>query len=158
MSLADDHKGLEHEIVSVGGEKFYLPSTTRFFLTFNFDENTEALPRKLVDRMPLIHCENVESAERAVIDRDKIFKPICRSKLASMLAKEAELAQDNESAYRDVCDDVFKLWSSLPEIKMIGARRRKQMNLFVQLISNFDKLDEGFISEFYATSFLLPIL
>ncbi|OUU31042.1 MAG: hypothetical protein CBB97_00555 [Candidatus Endolissoclinum sp. TMED37] len=158
MSLADDHKGLEHEKVSVGGEKFYLPSTTRFFLTFNFDENTEALPRKLVDRMPLIHCENVESAERAVIDRDKIFKPICRSKLASMLAKEAELAQDNESAYRDVCDDVFKLWSSLPEIKMIGARRRKQMNLFVQLISNFDKLDEGFISEFYATSFLLPII
>ena len=158
MSISNGLEGLKLENFSVGGEKFQIPSTARFFLTFNFDENTEALPRKIIDRIPLIHCENVESAERAIIDENKHFKPINHLLLAEFLRKQSDVRHENETRYRDVCEDVKAIWSSLPEVKNLGKRREIQIDNFIQIVSNFKDLDEGYLGEFFARSFLLPLI
>ena len=157
MSIHNADGGFKLDELSIGGTKFYIPSTTNFIMTFNFDENTESLPRKLLDRMPIIHCEAVSNAENAVIEQNAEFDPIMTSSIVDFLQKQAHLRVDGNSKYSDVCDDINQLWSTLIT-NGLGARRKAQMEMFVQLASNYDDLDEGYVAEFFARSFLLPLI
>ena len=46
--------------VTIDGSRFYFPSTFSFLMTFNFDEGTERLSPKFIDRVPILHCDHPE--------------------------------------------------------------------------------------------------
>ena len=136
----------------MSGKKFVFQPDFRFLLTFNFDENTEALPRKFLDRMPLISCEEYDFDGPIELDFSREFQPIDAISLTNFLnlvytssnAKSSELSEKIEAFLDD--------WEPL---NIISRRKRMQIEQFIKLLSHCDVWMMG-SWDFISFTFLLP--
>lgn len=153
MSIGNGFQSLDLDTINLSGKQFVFQPDFRFVLTFNFDENTEALPRKFVDRMPLINCEEYDFEGQIELDFSKEFEPFDASSLTSFLnlvytssnAKSSEMTEKMEAFLDD--------WEPL---NIISRRKRMQIEQFVKLLSHCDDIDDGLVRDFIAFTFLLP--
>ncbi len=153
MSIGNGFQSLDADTINLSGKQFVFQPDFRFVLTFNFDENTEALPRKFLDRMPLINCEEYDFEGQIELDFLKEFEPLDASSLTSFLnlvytssnAKSAEMAEKMDAFLDD--------WEPL---NIISRRKRMQIEQFIKLLSHCDDIDDGLVRDFISFTFLLP--
>jgi hypothetical protein len=153
MSIENGFQNQKIDEINLSGKPFYFPPDFRFLLTFNFDENTETLPRKFLDRMPLIHCTANDEEGNLVIDDEMDFKPFeAKSVFSFMNALFLSDTQDRKdylSQYQFFVDK----WDL---VNAAGPRKRMQIDQFLRLISLTKSVDEAYLLDFIAQTFLLP--
>lgn len=153
MSIGNGFQSRDEDGINLSGKQFVFQPDFRFVLTFNFDENTEALPRKFLDRMPLINCEEYDFEGQIELDFSKSFEPFDATSLTSFLnlvyttssAKSLEMAEKIEVFLDD--------WEPL---NIISRRKRMQIEQFIKLLSHCDDVDDGLVRDFVSFTFLLP--
>ena len=145
------------ERMTLSGTDFYFPSTQSYLLTFNFDENTERLSRKFIDRVPILHCSYQKESERATI-REKRFTPFNSDLFAGMLADKLLLAktatQDN---YEYILNELDSWRETLPNFD-VSPRKKRHILLFLSLLNDEMDIGSEYLRDFVASTFLLPQL
>ena len=154
MKLDSPYCGVLSEKIFISGKEFLVPNHLRFILTFNVDETTEILSPRLKDRMPVIVCEEQIDSLQSVVREKTDYPPISASRVATLLTKglQDSLSQDNRLL--DRYDSYESQWATLPDFK-ISPRKRRHIEVFLQLISEFEDVDEDFVLDFIGSSFLL---
>lgn len=143
--------------IPMSGKDFYFPSDFRFLLTFNFDENTETLPKKIIDRMPIIHCSEVTNGAQAIMDYELYFSPISPKSLDDYLSEKFKRINFDNMTLWEKVEDFLDLWSELPGYS-INPRKRMQIETFFKVIENGNDLDEGVLLDYIGQSYLLPLI
>ena len=157
MSLPAAFQDTRPYKILLSGKEFYFASDFRFLLTFNFDENTETIPRKFIDRMPVIHCSEVTNGSQATMDYDTYFSPVSPQSLNAYLsAKFEKNTFDNLSLWEKV-EDFIDLWSELPGYNL-NPRKRMQIETFFKVIETGIEIDEGFLLDYIGQTYLLPLI
>ena len=157
MSLPAAFQDARPYKILLSGKEFYFASDFRFLLTFNFDENTETIPRKFIDRMPVIHCSEVTNGAQATMDYDTYFSPVSPQSLNEYLsAKFEKNTFDNLSLWEKV-EDFIDLWSELPGYNL-NPRKRMQIETFFKVIETGIEIDEGFLLDYIGQTYLLPLI
>ena len=125
-------------------------------MTFNNDESTEAISDKIVDRMPIIHCKEIENAEFTRIN-EKQYDPFNENQLNDFIAIYAQNAiSKKETKYTQLIEEELLYWQQTIDNFTISPRKRKQINIFLQLIDNNTDLSGEKIRDFICNTYLTP--
>ena len=153
MSIGNGFQSLDVDTINLSGKKFVFQPDFRFLLTFNFDENTEALPRKFLDRMPLISCEEYDFDGPIELDFSREFQPIDAISLTSFLNLVYTSSNTKSSELSEKIEAFLDDWEPL---NIISRRKRMQIEQFIKLLSHCDDVDDGLVRDFISFTFLLP--
>jgi hypothetical protein len=142
--------------ILVQGQRFYIPATTRFIFTFNFDASTEEITERFIDRTPVVPRANPsDPGNLDEINIDNTMSPISSKYLNDFILKQNEEARISTSDLREEFEDELDLWRSIPNFNL-SSRKIKQINIFFQLMR--DDEDEEYVRDFAARTFLLPLI
>jgi len=153
MSIGNGFQKTEPDELNLSGKRFYFNADFRFLLTFNFDENTESLPKKFIDRMPLIHCELYDDEGTFEIKEEHNWKPLSGPSVVNFLS--SMFLNENESR-KDFLRQYGAFLEKWEPLGGLGQRKRMQIDIFLKLISLQRNVDEGFLIDFISQTFLLP--
>ena len=153
MSVGNGFQTLDLDTINLSGKQFWFQPDFRFILTFNFDENTESLPRKFLDRMPLINCEDYDFEGQIELDFDRDFQPFSAKSLNEFLHLTHTTGNQKASELIQRMEAFLEPWEPLG---IIRKRRRMQIEQFLKLVANMDGLEDNFVRKFIAFTFLLP--
>ena len=143
------------EKLILSGRPFYFPSSLRSIMTFNFDESTERLSRKFVDRVPILHCEYQRESENAQIT-SKQFDPFHSGSLSGMLGERAQQAKAHLTVYSDTIFNEVDRWRETLPFFTVSGRKLKHISFFLALFNDEMDISSEFIRDFVALSFLVP--
>ena len=147
--------GNKEEELSISGSKFFFPTTISFLMTFNFDEGTERLSPKFVDRVPILHCDHQREIEDAVINR-KQYKPFNDEFVRAFLADRITNSKTMVNLYKDPIFDEIDRWrDNLPRFE-VSLRKKKHLLLFTSLVNEEMDISTEYMRDFVSMAFLLP--
>jgi energy-coupling factor transporter ATP-binding protein EcfA2 len=153
MSIGNGFQTLDDDHINLSGKQFVFQPDFRFLLTFNFDENTEALPRKFLDRMPLINCEEYDFEGQIELNFSKPFKPFNANSLTEYLHLAYTTPNEKSREMAEKMDVFLDDWEPL---NIISRRKRMQIEQFIKLLSQCNDVDDGLVRDFISFTFLLP--
>lgn len=155
--LDNNFSSTRFEATTISGEEFYIPNYLRFLLTFNFDETTEGISSRFVDRMPIIHCQSQPEAYLSSVVEKRDYSMISAEFIGEFIANAEVTSRDEGNEILDAFDSYREVWEALPNFS-ISPRKRKHIETFLQLVSlyNEEELTQEYILDFVGSSFLLP--
>ena len=153
MSIGNGFQSLDVDTIKLSRKQFVFQPDFRFVLTFNWDETTEARPRKFLDRMPLMNCEEYDFEGQIELDLKKEFEPLDANSLTSFLNLVYTSSNAKSSEMAEKMDAFLDDWEPL---NIISRRKRMQIEQFIKLLSHCDEVDDGLVRDFISFTFLLP--
>lgn len=152
----DNQPKSDSDQIMIGGTSFTIPGDMRFLFTFNFDNSTEEVTERFIDRNAIIPPPNANNMTETIgqISRNNSVSGLDASFISDFVEANKDKATDGSSLH-DKMGDIEDIWREiLGDDFRISPRKRLQIDAYLQMMNISD--DDEYACDFASVAFLVP--